>query len=171
VLPRVLFPATKTPSHQNGARADGAPARLPPFRPLSPLRPQGGAPANQQNLPPQSLAYVPLPITVSSPFKFNPGAHLSHSPRSHFPLLYPASPAGSAPKRSRTMATDAAAATATAAESKGCPAMKAEFAKHAEYLNALVRYPLFGSLLLFPGSSCVCGDVFAAGVICAVQRA
>ncbi|TVU22571.1 hypothetical protein EJB05_32281 [Eragrostis curvula] len=45
------------------------------------------------------------------------------------------SPAGSAPKRSRTMATDAAAAAT--AGSKGCPAMKAEFAKHAEYLNAL----------------------------------
>ncbi|KAG2587873.1 hypothetical protein PVAP13_5NG177600 [Panicum virgatum] len=45
------------------------------------------------------------------------------------------SPTGSAPKRSRTMATDAAAAGPPA--SKGCPAMKAEFAKHAEYLNAL----------------------------------
>nr|CAB3472763.1 unnamed protein product [Digitaria exilis] len=41
----------------------------------------------------------------------------------------------SAPKRSRTMTTDAAAAGPPA--SKGCPAMKAEFAKHAEYLNAL----------------------------------
>ncbi|PUZ57338.1 hypothetical protein GQ55_5G422800 [Panicum hallii var. hallii] len=48
------------------------------------------------------------------------------------------SPAGSAPKRSRTMATDAAAAAAAGPPaSKGCPAMKAEFAKHAEYLNAL----------------------------------
>ncbi|WVZ71683.1 hypothetical protein U9M48_020238 [Paspalum notatum var. saurae] len=45
------------------------------------------------------------------------------------------SPSGSAPKRHRAMATDAAAADPPA--SKGCPAMKAEFAKHAEYLNAL----------------------------------
>jgi hypothetical protein len=38
------------------------------------------------------------------------------------------------------MATDtAAAAAAGPPASKGCPAMKAEFAKHAEYLNALVR--------------------------------
>ncbi|CAO2193017.1 unnamed protein product [Urochloa humidicola] len=47
------------------------------------------------------------------------------------------SPAGSAPKRSRTMATDAAAAVTGPPVSKGCPAMKAEFAKHAEYLNTL----------------------------------
>ncbi|XP_062195898.1 uncharacterized protein LOC133899018 isoform X2 [Phragmites australis] len=48
------------------------------------------------------------------------------------------SPAGSAPKRSRTMATDATAAAADPpSASKGCPAMKAEFVKHAEYLNAL----------------------------------
>ncbi|KAL6850496.1 hypothetical protein ACP4OV_021123 [Aristida adscensionis] len=50
------------------------------------------------------------------------------------------SPAGSTPKRARTMATDAAAAAAAAADSpvsKGCPEMKAEFARHAEYLNAL----------------------------------
>ncbi|KAK3163502.1 hypothetical protein QOZ80_1AG0004530 [Eleusine coracana subsp. coracana] len=46
------------------------------------------------------------------------------------------SSAGSAPKRSRTMATDATAAAA-GGESKGCPAMKAEFVKHAEFLNAL----------------------------------
>ncbi|KAL6626441.1 hypothetical protein ACP70R_030167 [Stipagrostis hirtigluma subsp. patula] len=56
------------------------------------------------------------------------------------------SPAGSAPKRSRTMATDAAAAAADPPVSKGCPAMKAEFARHAEYLNALKVMPLRGSL-------------------------
>ncbi|KAG8052433.1 hypothetical protein GUJ93_ZPchr0001g32961 [Zizania palustris] len=47
----------------------------------------------------------------------------------------PLSPSGSAPKRSRTMATDAASAFHSA--SAGCSAMKAEFAKHAEYLNTL----------------------------------
>uniref|UniRef100_A0A0E0FJT8 Translin-associated protein X n=1 Tax=Oryza nivara TaxID=4536 RepID=A0A0E0FJT8_ORYNI len=47
----------------------------------------------------------------------------------------PPSTAGSAPKRSRTMATDAAATAHSA--SAGCSAMKAEFAKHAEYLNTL----------------------------------
>jgi hypothetical protein len=40
------------------------------------------------------------------------------------------------------MATDAAAAAKGVAESKGYPAMKSEFTKHAEYLNALVRRPL-----------------------------
>lgn len=35
------------------------------------------------------------------------------------------------------MATDAAAAADPPSASKGCPAMKAEFVKHAEYLNAL----------------------------------
>ncbi|AQK89415.1 Translin family protein [Zea mays] len=43
---------------------------------------------------------------------------------------------GSAPKRLRAMATDAAAVPNPPASS-GCPAMKAEFAKHAEYLNTL----------------------------------
>jgi hypothetical protein len=43
------------------------------------------------------------------------------------------------------MATDAAAAVDPPA-SKGCPAMKAEFAKHAAYLNALVRC-IFSHLL------------------------
>ncbi|CAD6239011.1 unnamed protein product [Miscanthus lutarioriparius] len=49
----------------------------------------------------------------------------------------PAPLSGSAPKRFRAMATDVAAAADPPA-SRGCPAMKAEFAKHAEYLNALV---------------------------------
>ncbi|KAG0537205.1 hypothetical protein BDA96_03G128300 [Sorghum bicolor] len=44
---------------------------------------------------------------------------------------------GSAPKRFRAMATDVAAAAADPPAARGCPAMKAEFAKHAEYLNAL----------------------------------
>ncbi|CAD6232105.1 unnamed protein product [Miscanthus lutarioriparius] len=43
---------------------------------------------------------------------------------------------GSAPKRFRAMATDVAAAADPPA-ARGCPTMKAEFAKHAEYLNAL----------------------------------
>ena len=38
------------------------------------------------------------------------------------------------------MATDVAAAADPPA-ARGCPTMKAEFAKHAEYLNALVRRP------------------------------
>lgn len=72
--------------------------------------------------------------------------HLLPLPRPHFSalslfsLLSPAPLAGSAPKRFRAMATDVAAAADPPA-SRGCPAMKAEFAKHAEYLNALVRRP------------------------------
>ncbi|XP_066314141.1 uncharacterized protein [Miscanthus floridulus] len=48
----------------------------------------------------------------------------------------PAPLSGSVPKRFRAMATDVAAAADPPA-ARGCPAMKAEFAKHAEYLNAL----------------------------------
>ncbi|XP_047043775.1 translin-associated protein X-like [Lolium rigidum] len=51
--------------------------------------------------------------------------------------LSPASTAGPPPKRFRTMATDAAPPPASA----GCSAMKAEFARHTDYLNA---HPLLG---------------------------
>ncbi|XP_037405285.1 translin-associated protein X-like [Triticum dicoccoides] len=67
----------------------------------------------------------PLPSTMAAP---QPGCKTLRPTTTSSP-----SPAGPATKRSRTMATDAAASPASA----GCSAMKAEFTGHAEYLNAL----------------------------------
>lgn len=85
-------------------------------------------------LPSPSHVWSPQPhsYSISSPsFARPPSSH------SLFSLLFPAPLSGSAPKRLRAMATDAAAVPNPPASS-GCPAMKAEFAKHAEYLNTLV---------------------------------
>ena len=143
--PKIPKPLRNPPEAipQNGKTPDGALAQLPPLRPPAPLLLplHGGAPATRQNSPPpQPLAYglppCPPPRLTPSPHPLTPFASAPPLALSLPSPSYPASPTGSAPKRSRTMATDAAAAGPPA--SKGCPAMKAEFAKHAEYLNALV---------------------------------
>ncbi|KAM0853861.1 hypothetical protein ACQ4PT_050804 [Festuca glaucescens] len=74
---------------------------------------------------PSSLHHpVPTTITMAAP---QPGCKTLR------PSISSPSTAGPAPKRFRTMATDAAAPPASA----GCSAMKAEFARHTEYLNTL----------------------------------
>ena len=116
-----------------------SPPPSPPWR-----RP---SPAANHFTPAASLRVTPQP----PPSLLRPPPPTS-SPRSHCPLLslFPASPAGPAPKRFRAMTTDAAAAPPASA---GCSAMKAEFARHAEYLNALVSTPCGRPLRPFLGSA------------------
>ena len=114
--------------------------------------PRASPPSSPWRRPSNLVKPCRAPVLRVCPSSETPAPFLLHllpfprppaSSRTHFfSLLSPAPLSGSAPKRFRAMATDVAAAAVDPPAARGCPAMKAEFAKHAEYLNALVRRPL-----------------------------